>query len=85
MVSWPALVTQGGTALDPERLRADQRGERGCRQARIQAHINAKVQPLADEFRTIEVDRLDRYLAKLDTQITPKRAPAVLCATSKSR
>jgi hypothetical protein len=36
---------------------------------RIQAHINLRVQPLADELRAVTVDRLDRYLVKLDSQI----------------
>lgn len=36
---------------------------------RIQAEINAKVQPLAEELRQYEVDRLDRYLAALELRI----------------
>ena len=41
---------------------------------RIQAHIEQRVQPLADELRAIEVDRLDRYLARLDAQIQDDEA-----------
>lgn len=36
---------------------------------RIQARIDARVQPLADELRAIEVDRYDRYLERLDEQM----------------
>lgn len=36
---------------------------------RIQARIEARVQPKADELRAVEVDRLDRYLKRLDEQI----------------
>ena len=43
---------------------------------RIQARIEQRVQPLADELRAIEVDRLDRYLAKLDAQIQEDRSLA---------
>lgn len=43
---------------------------------RIEAHIAQRVQPLADELRAIEVDRLDRYLVALDAQIQEGRAVA---------
>lgn len=36
---------------------------------RIQAEIAARVLPLADEVRKMELDRLDRWLEKLDAQI----------------
>lgn len=43
---------------------------------RIQARLDARVQPLADQLRTMEVDRLDRYLAKLDDLIQQGKAVA---------
>lgn len=36
---------------------------------RIQAHINQRVQPLADELRAVMVDRLDLCIEKLYEQI----------------
>lgn len=36
---------------------------------RIQSEINARVLPLADEVRKVELDRLDGWLARLNTQI----------------
>jgi hypothetical protein len=35
----------------------------------INEHLALRVQPLADELRAVTVDRLDRYLVKLDSQI----------------
>lgn len=40
---------------------------------RIQSEIAARVLPLADEVRKMELDRLDRWLAKLDAQIAEDR------------
>lgn len=36
---------------------------------RIQAEITGRVQPLAEEVRKMELDRLDRWLEKLNDQI----------------
>jgi DNA-binding Lrp family transcriptional regulator len=36
---------------------------------RIKKRIAEEVQPLADELRAVEVDRLDRWLRRLDAQI----------------
>lgn len=36
---------------------------------RIRSEINARVAPLADELLEIELDRLDRWLVRLDAQI----------------
>lgn len=43
---------------------------------RVQARLAQRVQPLADELRSIEVDRLDRWLVKLDAQIQAGTAVA---------
>src|SRR5689334_18681227 len=43
---------------------------------RIQAEIAERVLPLADEVRKMELDRLDRWLAKLDAQIQADRSVA---------
>jgi hypothetical protein len=42
--------------------------------ARIQAEIAARVLPLVDEVRKMELDRLDRWLEKLDAQIQDDEA-----------
>jgi hypothetical protein len=43
---------------------------------RIQSEISARVLPLADEVRKMELDRLDRWLAKLDAQIDKDQSVA---------
>lgn len=43
---------------------------------RIQAEISKRVLPLAEEVRQMELDRLDRWLQKLDAQITADKAVA---------
>lgn len=43
---------------------------------RIQSEISARVLPLADEVRKMELDRLDRWLAKLDAQIAKDQSVA---------
>lgn len=43
---------------------------------RITAYINGKVLPLADEVRKLELDRLDRWLMKLDAEIESGKAVA---------
>ncbi len=54
---------------------------------RIQAEIRARVTPLADEVRKMELDRLDAWLAKLDAKIEkdPIRAIPVAVKVSESR
>lgn len=43
---------------------------------RIQAEINARVLPLADEVRKMELDRLDGWLARLNAEIVAGKAVA---------
>lgn len=44
--------------------------------ARIQSEINARVLPLADEVRKVELDRLDGWLARLNGEIAAGKAVA---------
>lgn len=59
----------------------------GTVHTRISAHLAQRVQPLADELRAVEVDRLDRYLAKLETELDadPIRAIPVAVKVSERR
>lgn len=43
---------------------------------RINDQLALRVNPLADELRAVEVDRLDRYLVKLDSQIQQGKSVA---------
>lgn len=43
---------------------------------RIHARVGQRVDPLAEEHRAIELDRLDRWLEKLDAQIQAGEAVA---------
>ena len=48
----------------------------GCVHNRIQAEIRQRVLPLAEEVRQMELDRLDRWLTKLDAQIQQNQSVA---------
>lgn len=43
---------------------------------RVKSEIDARVLPLAEEVRKMELDRLDRYLVRLDEQIEAGRSVA---------
>lgn len=58
------------TGMSLDKIAAETHLSKGTVHNRIQAEIQAKVLPLADEVRKLELDRLDRWLAKLDEQIT---------------
>lgn len=48
----------------------------GTVHSRIESEIAARVLPVADEVRKMELDRLDRWLTKLDAQIQDDRSVA---------
>lgn len=57
------------TGMSLDRIAKETTLSKGTVHNRIQAEIQARVLPLADEVRKLELDRLDRWLAKLDQQI----------------
>ena len=52
-----------------DKIAAELKVSHGTVQARIDAHIALRVQPLADELRAVMVDRLDLCIARLHSQI----------------
>jgi hypothetical protein len=62
------------TGMSLDRIAKETRLSKGTVHNRIQAEIAARVLPLADEVRKMELDRLDRWLEKLDAQIQDDEA-----------
>ncbi|HWR48934.1 MAG TPA: hypothetical protein VN327_15185 [Pseudonocardiaceae bacterium] len=64
------------TGMSLDAIAKATRLSKGAVHNRIQAEIRERVLPLADEVRKMELDWLDRWLAKLDAQTQDDRSVA---------